>query len=133
MVFPNAVIRVYNPEIHEVDIYTELMRKILTDKRYTNKLVQSYPDVFDNQQITRSDFERRLYDLLRQRVYNIKDIDIEAFYELLSIREILEFLVQGRVTPDDLLRESENLRTALLSIGLRSVSPSIKTNNILIA
>jgi len=52
--------------------------------------------------------------------------------ELVYIKEILELLVQRRINPDDLLRESESLKSALLSRGLNYASPSVQANNIII-
>jgi|GEM_PF-6656220 len=132
MAFPNTVFKTFEEEIVEVKIYDALIQKITGKKTYIDRLLRSHRIFFENYTNKKNIFESRLYDLLSNIIFDIKDIDLGAFEELLYIKGIIELLVQGRIYPDDLLKESEALKSALLSIGLSYVSPSIETNNILI-
>jgi hypothetical protein len=109
------------------------MREILSKKRYSEKLIQVHQNYFGDHLSTKHSFESRLYDLLTSTIFDINDIDEGAFSELLNVKDILELLVQRRIYPNDLLRESETLKSVLLSRGLNYVSPSVQTNNILVA
>lgn len=125
---------IYNQEkIETVDIYDVLMQGIIKNKNYVDKLLTNNQAYFSDYLSTNSIFEGRLYNLLRCIVYDIKDIDVKAFDELLYIKDILVLLVQGRISPDDLLRESEVLKSCLMSLGLGIASPSVESNNILVS
>lgn len=109
------------------------MEKILNKKRFIEKLIEVHEDYFCDYLSTKHSFESRVYELLTNTIFDINDINENAFSELLYIKDILELLVQRRINPDDLLGKSETLETALLSRGLKYVSLSVQTNNILLA
>ena len=121
----------FNQEIVNVNIYDLLIQTIVKNERYKGRLIENNQNYCGDYLNTNSAFEDKLYDFLHCIVYDINDIDTVAFGELLYIKDILELLVYGRITPDDLLRESDVLKSYFMSIGLESVSPSVEYNNIL--
>jgi len=131
MAFPNSILqyRRFEEKVVDVNIYDVLLHKILGNKTYVDKLIEKRHDFFYGYLNTAKSFENRLYDLLVEIIFDIRDIDAVAFDELIIAKEILEHLVRGRISPDDLLRESEVLKSSLMSLGLFLVSPSVESNN----
>lgn len=115
-----------------VDIYDELIRRIVENESYINKLIEKNQDYF-NDCLTKGKFESRLYEYLKSKVYDIRDIDVVAFNEVMFMKELLEQLVYGRISPDDLMRESETLKSYLMSFGLCIGVLNVKNNNMYVS
>ena len=66
---------------------------------------------------------------MRNKTYDIRDIDWVAFDEVILLKNLLEQLVCGIVFPDDLIRESENLKSYFMSLGLCIGVVNVENNN----
>jgi hypothetical protein len=125
-----ADIKVVRENIHD-----NLMRRILRNKRNIERLIKNNQEFFNTHLTSNRSIEDRLFELLSSKIYDIRDIDELAFDDLLFAKELLERFVKGIISPDDLIRESEALKTSLLSLGLHLFtiqSSSVQTNNIIL-
>ncbi len=111
------------------NIYDELIRRIMRNKNYIDKLIENNQDYFDDYLSTKDNLENRLYEYLISKVYDIRDIDWIAFDEVMFMKDLLEQLVDGRISPNDLVHESETLKSYFMSFGLRNEAPSVENNN----
>lgn len=128
---PVWISRAFNSreDINIVNIYDELICRIIRNKNYINKLIEKNPDYFGDYFSTEGKFESRLYEYLKSKVYDIRDIDRVAFNEVMLMKDLLEQLVYGRISPDDLVRESEILKSYFMSFGLWIEAPHVVNNN----
>lgn len=77
--------------------------------------------------------ESRLYDYLKIWVYDIRDIDGLAFDEIMFMKDLLKQLVYGRISLNDLMHESETLKSYFMSLGLWIEALSVKNNNMYVS
>ena len=112
-----------------VNIYDKLIQRIVRNKNYTDKLIEKNQDFFGDD-LSTGKFESRLYEYLRSRVYDIRDIDVAAFEEVMIMKDLLEQLVHGKLGPGDLMLESETLKSYLMSLGLWIAAPNVENNNL---
>lgn len=113
-----------------INIYDELIRRITGNKNCINRLIEKNQDYFGDSLGTKDKVESRLYEYLKSRVYDLRDIDKAAFDEVMFMKDLLEELAYGRLSPDDLMRKSETLKSYLLSFGLWMEIPHMENNNI---
>ncbi|MCI8801683.1 MAG: hypothetical protein HFH88_18065 [Lachnospiraceae bacterium] len=116
-----------------VNIYDELIYRIKRNKNYVNKLIENNQDYFSDHLSTIDRFESRLYEYLKRKVYDIRDIDRIVFDEVMFMKDLLEQLVYGRISPDDLMCESEILKSYFMSIGLMIAAPNVENNNMYVS
>lgn len=112
-----------------VNIYDELVRRITRNKNYINKLIKNNQDYFSDHLSTIDKLESRLHDYLKSKVYDIRDIDESTFDEVMLMKDLLKQLVDRRISPDDLMRESEALKSYFMSFGLRLEALNVENNN----
>ncbi len=120
-------------DIFVIDIYSALIRRITGNKKYLNNLIEKNQDFFGDYLNTKDHLESRLYDYLKSRVYDIRDIDGMAFDEIMFMKDLLEQLVYGRVSLYDLMHESETLKSYFMSLGLYIGALSVKNNNMYVS
>lgn len=112
------------------NIYDELICRIMGNENYISKLIKKNHDYFVDHLSTKSKLESRLYEYLTSTVYDIRHIDWISFDEVMIMKDLLEQLVYGRISPDDLVHESETLESYFMSFGLWIEAQNVENNNI---
>ena len=120
-------------DIFAVNIYSELIRRIMRNKNYLSSLIEQNQGFFDDYLNTKDKLESRLYDYLKIWVYDIRDIDGVAFDEIMFMKDLLEQLVYGRISLYDLMHESETLKSYFMSLGLWIGALSVENNNMYVS
>lgn len=120
-------------DIFVVNIYSELIRRIMRNKNYLNSLIEKNRDFFDDYLNTKDKLESRLYDYLRIWVYDIRDIDEAAFDEIMFMKDLLEQLGYGNISLYDLMHESETLKSYFMSLGLWIGALNVENNNMYVS
>lgn len=120
-------------DIFAVNIYSELIRRIMRNKNYLSSLIEKNQGFFDDYLNTKDKLESRLYDYLKIWVYDIRDIDGMAFDEIMFMKDLLEQLVYGRISLYDLMHESETLKSYFMSLGLWIGALSVENNNMYVS
>ena len=114
----------------ETNIYDDLIPKIMNSGYYMKLLIENNYDYFYDYLSVSNKLKNRLYEFLKNKVYDIRDIDLHAFDEVMFMKDLLRQLVYGKISLNDIMHKSETFKSYLMSLGLCITFLNVENNNL---